>query len=134
MSFTWIEEYSVGVKRFDDQHKELINIIDKLAESINRQVFHGSLDKILEEVVDYAKYHFRTEEEYFEKYHYPEKEEHIKEHRSFSKKIGKMQEQFKKDEMKYTFELIDYLEDWLVSHLNGTDKKYTRFFHEKGVC
>jgi len=29
---------------------------------------------------------------------------------------------------------MSFLRDWLVNHINGSDKKYSAFFIEKGVA
>jgi len=35
--------------------------------------------------------------------------------------------------LQFIYKLLDYLQDWLIDHIMGTDRKYTEFFKENGV-
>ena len=36
-------------------------------------------------------------------------------------------------EIEFAFELVDFLEDWLINHLMIVDRKYIKCFHEHGL-
>lgn len=134
MSVEWKEEYSVCVKEIDDQHKNLVKIINKLYKSIYSEVIKKELGKILDELIEFAQIHFATEESYFDKFDYDNSEEHKREHEKFKKEMLDLKNKFENDEIKISFDLVDFLEDWLVHHLMNEDQKYVKCFKEKGLC
>jgi hemerythrin len=83
--------------------------------------------------VDYTTSHFGTEEKYFFKLDYPEKASHQKEHSAFVQKIGGFKADFEKGKVTLSIDVMHFLSDWLRNHIKGTDKKYARFFNERGV-
>jgi hemerythrin len=91
------------------------------------------LSKIINELVSYATTHFALEEKYFEYYKYPETAAHKKEHADFVKKVGDFQNKFNGGVAGLTLEVMQFLKDWLVKHIQGTDKKYSAFFNAKGL-
>lgn len=133
MAFDWKPEYSVNVKEIDEEHKKLVNLIDKLYHSIYSFKTKEDLGNILNELIEFADYHFSTEEKYFEKYNYENSTEHKKEHRMFEDKVLDISKKFKNNEMEISFELIDFLEDWLLDHLVEQDQKYVKCFTEHGL-
>ncbi len=68
---TWTTDLSVGVKQFDDEHKELINIINMLNTAIISDDPKSHLEKILSNLAKYTRNHFSHEEELMEKHGYP---------------------------------------------------------------
>jgi hemerythrin-like metal-binding protein len=133
IDFTWKEKYSVHVQEIDQQHKQLVKLIFELFNSINKQATKEKLGSILDELVKYASYHFATEEKYFDTFDYEGKEEHVNEHRKFADKVVDFQKKYLNHEVEISFELIDFLEDWLLNHLIESDQKYIRCFMEHGL-
>lgn len=137
MPFTWNENYSVGVKVFDDQHKRylaLANQIDAL--SMQDDVDQEKLLMSLIAFRDYALLHFSSEETYFEEYKFPGSELHIAEHNRYREKIKEFLTKAQSpnaDVKKIGRELSDFAVDWLLQHVTLMDQHYTEFFHEHGV-
>jgi hemerythrin len=131
----WKEEYSVGVKLIDDQHKVFVGILNELYESSASDKVKESLTHIMDELVSYAGYHFATEEKYFDEFHYEGKEEHVGLHKNLAAKVYQFKKRMEGGEnnQEIIWELVDFLEDWLVDHLNTADKKYTKCFNEHGL-
>jgi hemerythrin len=128
----WQPEYSVGVKLIDDQHKHFMDTLNKLYSTIqNNEV--ESLNKIISELVSYTKTHFSTEEKYFKKFHYEEAAIHIAEHKRLIAKVDEFVKRKKENPLTVSFELLDFLENWLVGHLAMMDKRYTKCFNDNGL-
>jgi hemerythrin len=129
----WDNSLNVGNLAIDTQHQNFIALINKLYESFVDQTTAYNLGRILEELVDYCFYHFRTEEELFQKYDYPNKEEHIAKHEEFALKIKEFQQNFEENKTAVTFQLMNYLRNWLLGHIKSEDQKYAGYFRSKGI-
>jgi hemerythrin-like metal-binding protein len=133
INLKWKDEYSVHVQEIDQQHMQLVKLIFELFDSINKHVAKDMLGDILDKLVKYAGYHFATEEKYFDLFNYEDKEKHINEHRKFADKVVEFKKKYVNHEVEISFELIDFLENWLLDHLMESDKKYVRCFTEHGL-
>jgi hemerythrin len=89
--------------------------------------------QILEEMILYALKHFTTEEIYMVKFKYPEYHAHTREHQVFTMKAVDYCYRATKDDCQITDDLLEYLQQWLVEHIQETDKKYTDFFNKIGL-
>ena len=129
----WNESYSVGIEKIDTQHKKLIDILNQLYESFVDQTVGQKIEDVLLDLVDYTNYHFRTEEELFEEYNYPHKEKHIVEHVEFIQKIIDFNEDFKAGKSALSFQLMNFLRNWLIKHICGSDQAYVSHFSNIGI-
>ena len=128
----WKKEYSVGVEMIDEQHKMFIGIINELYVAIIEKKEKQILDDVFKQLVAYTQFHFQTEERYFDEFHYEGAEEHKMAHKKLCDQIADLQKR-EGSIMENPFELMDFLEDWLVDHIMGMDKKYGPCFNEHGL-
>ena len=131
--FEWKEEYSVGVELIDTQHKMFVGILNDLYAAIMAQKEDLILDDIFDQLVKYTEFHFQTEERYFDEFHYEGAEEHKAEHARLCAEIAALREKKEGSLKSNPFELLDFLEAWLIEHIMDMDKKYTTCFHEHGL-
>lgn len=123
----------VGITEFDEQHKKLIALINKLYDAMKEGDGKKVLKDILNELIAYAKYHFESEEKYFVEFNYSGKAEHVEEHNSFRKSVSDLKKRSDEGKPVFTMELMTFLKQWLVTHIMDSDKKYGKFLNEKGV-
>jgi len=131
---TWTTDLSVGVTQFDDEHKELINIINMLNTAIISDDPKSHLEKILSNLAKYTRIHFSHEEELMEKHGYPDYQAHRQEHDALTSQVTDYISRLTEGKTSFSLDLMSFLRDWLVNHINGSDKKYSAFFKEKGVA
>ena len=129
----WDDSLSVNVAQIDRQHKKLVDMINELHEAMKTGKGRDATEKIVFNLLIYAATHFRTEEEYFSKFGYPDANSHEIEHADFVRKVTEFKDDFIKGKLSLTIEIMNFLSDWLKNHIKGTDKKYVRFFNEKGL-
>jgi hemerythrin len=129
----WEEKYSVGVKLIDDQHKMMFETINTLIDILGGVPQKNEIDEIISKFVEYKKFHFATEEKYFDDFNYENAEEHKAKHRDFNNKLDELVAKNKDDSIILAFGLIDFLEDWLLDHLITEDQKYVECFAKNGL-
>jgi methyl-accepting chemotaxis protein len=129
----WDDSISVKVDLFDTHHIQLIELINKLFRSMERGEGRPVLLPIMEELIEYTKYHFSAEEEVFDKYNYPDKEDHIVQHQLFVSKALELQNGLKEGRAVLTNDVFDFLQDWIVSHIMKVDSKYSEFLADKSI-
>lgn len=129
----WNDDYSVKIKEFDDQHKKLFGYINDIHEAMKAKKTKEELGHIITKLLNYTVIHFGNEERYFQKFNYPQAAIQKVEHQVFIDKIKEYQADFKSGKNLLSIKMINFLKDWLINHINGTDKKYISFFKEKGL-
>ena len=91
------------------------------------------VDKILLELLNYTEFHFGKEEKEMKDINYPGLDEQIRMHKIFVDKIRSFKEEFESGEALMSVKIIDFLKDWLLSHIIKIDKKYKEYFNEHGI-
>lgn len=119
----WHARYNVGVDLLDQHHRQLAQLINRLAECVSERGLSESVGDVLDALVRYAEYHFRHEEALMEAAGYPALDEHRSAHLGFCETIS---------ETCYTAmhgiigidDLLDYLTNWWQEHILLEDMRY----------
>ena len=131
---TWTDKMSVGVKVIDDDHKKLVGMVNQLYDGINAGQGKEALGKVLDGLVDYTKFHFHREEEFFAQTGYASAVAHKKEHDDLTKQVIDVQTKYKNGAVTtLSLEVMNFLKNWLVNHIQGSDKKYGPHLNAKGI-
>ncbi|MBZ4681730.1 bacteriohemerythrin [Thermodesulfobacterium sp.] len=132
----WDHTWEIGIESIDNQHKMLVNLINKLYENI---VFKPEISKdellyTFQELYDYARYHFETEEAFIKAHAYPKLELHKKSHQTFVKKLDELYQKFEGENQENLKELVlsifNFLKNWLFSHIITLDKEIEVYLKE----
>jgi len=129
----WAESFSVGIRKIDEQHQELINIMNFLVENENASGESETIASVLERMTQYAQYHFDTEETLMLEYKYPGYESHRDDHNGFKLKTAEFCFDASRRKETLPDEVMSYLHHWLTHHILRTDMKYKPYFLERGV-
>jgi len=124
----WNEEYSVGISTIDEEHKKFIDIINKVIVTKEHTDKPEEIREILYEMIKYALNHFATEETNMVKFNFPEYQSHRNEHLDFTDKTVSMINKVIKGDYNVANQILEYLKQWLVNHIQGTDRKYIDCF------
>lgn len=127
----WEEKFSVKIPDIDRQHQHLIDLINSLYDAMRTGQGKTKLQEVLDELINYTDYHFKTEEKLFDTYHYPHKLEHRKHHDSLRSQVIDFNTKFHDGRSTISLELLSFLKDWVKSHILDEDLKYSEFLQSK---
>lgn len=130
---SWKESYSVGIDSIDDDHKKLLSLINQFQTAVHYQTGEQFEKEALDELVNYTQYHFKREEEMMEEFGYADLEPHKAKHRAMIDQVERFIALHEEKGHEVLEEAADYLKQWLIEHINGTDKEYSGFLIEKGA-
>jgi hemerythrin len=122
MAIQWTPEMSVGVAKLDDDHKELIALINAVAEA------GPSFAEVFSKLLDYVGFHFDREEDYLDSIDYPDYDNHAAAHDALTDRMTALMKQHADNALaRVDPEISEFLFDWLKSHIMVEDKKYAAF-------
>lgn len=123
----WNEQFLLGVPQFDEHHEHLVNLLNTTYDDFINGASNKSSQTILDELIDYATYHFSAEEYWMEKNNYPRLVKHQGEHKYFVDRVVTLQKDFHDGREKMSLEILSFLKNWLSSHILGSDADYGDF-------
>lgn len=121
----WSDDLSVGIRKMDEQHKQLIGLVNALysQKGTHKKDF---VEKILATLVLYTRIHFVDEERILKKLAYPYFDKHHEQHVQFIKAVDRFRTELQRSGP--TPELIDklslFLSNWLKQHIQVEDRAY----------
>jgi hemerythrin len=129
----WSDALSVGIEEIDEQHKVLVDLVNKMHEAIHQR--HGSevVNSILSDLADYTRIHFAVEESLMRILNYPGYEAHKEIHEELLHAVVDLQEKVATGKKSIGFELMHFLKTWLTKHIMDEDMQYSGFFIASGA-
>jgi len=129
----WTPALDVGVSDFNQQHQKLVALINNLHQAMAQGKGSQVIGGVLKEMGQYTVYHFQAEERLMTAKNYPGLAAHRAEHEAFVAKVGDLTSRYEQGTLAISVETLNFLKDWLVHHIQGTDKQYGEFFAQAGV-
>lgn len=130
----WNDKLSVGVTVIDNDHKKLVGMVNELYDGVQSGHGKDSVGKILDGLVAYTKVHFDREEQFFSQTSYPAAPAHKQEHADLTKQVLAVQQQYKSGATNtLSLEVLNFLKNWLVTHIQGSDKRYGPHLNANGI-
>lgn len=128
--FTWDESFLTGVAPVDKQHKRLVDLINDMGEIAmsGETADPEELAAVTKEMLEYAKFHFRDEEELMERSGLDARHiaDHHAQHQAFFEESQSLTTVKRELHPEQTRELLQYLVDWLAYHILGIDQSMAR--------
>ncbi len=130
---TWSNMLSTGIAEQDNQHKKLIELINKLNDAMQAGKGTEVLASVLSELVNYTVFHFGYEEKLMDQNKYTDTAAHKTEHRKFVETVGDFKKKFESGSAVISVEIMNFLRNWLTGHIMKTDKKMGQELAKAGV-
>jgi hemerythrin len=123
----WKDSFSVDIEELDAQHRELLDLINKIGDLADAQdTVKSAAFGALNAMIHYAENHFRTEEGYLKKYSCPAYSQQKLEHEAFVERTFSMAQDLEEGGLSLGA-IILYLEEWYTDHVRGSDQGYKQF-------
>jgi hemerythrin len=124
--FSWKPEYSVNEATLDRHHQQLFAVLNSVYENVMNSPELDSVVPKIDELSNYTKYHFSTEEQYMRDHGFPEIDDHIVKHREFTHTIDALRTSYHNNDLEVAKDLIVVLGEWLLQHVLKEDLKYSK--------
>ena len=121
--FLWTSNLNTGIDLIDDDHRQLVGMINALTEAITEGRGRDVMGKVLDNLVTYYKVHFGREEEIMVLTNFPGYEQHKFEHDKFIAEVDQLKSNFDSGAIINSSYVDKFLSDWLRNHIIKVDTK-----------
>lgn len=121
----WRAGFSINIEQVDNEHQHLFTLVKALDLE--------SVEKTIEELLDYVVVHFSNEQALMEKSGYPAFEQHLKLHEDFAAHVADFLgngEPWTEDRVQ---ELRRFLNKWLVGHIMTHDLRFGKWYADHPI-
>ena len=129
----WREDFSVNVEKIDNQHKQMLELVNNLHSSVEACVEKQDLEQMLVDLVDFTRLHFLTEEKLMKEHGYSGLASHYKEHRVLLQHLDNLVKAVANGKHPTFYSDYDVSSDWAVDHIFECDKSLGAFLNSKGI-
>lgn len=151
MQIVWEERYSVGIAELDEQHQNLLNLIndlDAIQIGLKTSDYDKQIDSALTKIYNYTVLQFSTEEVLMKMFQFELYESHkyshdkflhiMTEHHKYIMELMAKQKQIKNNQFDFDeleqeinarlSKVTTFLHKSLIHHILKEDKEYSQFF------
>jgi diguanylate cyclase (GGDEF)-like protein/hemerythrin-like metal-binding protein/PAS domain S-box-containing protein len=125
----WSDSLSLGVRVIDEQHRGLVERINRVAASLREGADLTAAAALIDELARYTETHFRTEEGLMDAYDIAHTERHREEHRMLLSDLHSLGAGL---EATGVMLALQHLRPWLLRHLDSLDRELAAALLERG--
>lgn len=131
----WDESLSIGVTLVDEQHKALIQRLNRVSAAVEVREGPTEIIRTLGFLTEYTDYHFATEEKHMAATQYPGLSLQEQKHQEFRDTLAGLRQDFEEEgSTQGLAESVNtLLWNWLVKHICDVDQQFGAFLAEKGI-
>ena len=119
----WRQGFKVNIDQVDEEHQHLFALVKSLSLE--------SVQKTVEELLDYVVVHFSNEQALMEESGYPAFEQHLKLHEDFAVHVADFLGNGDTWTEERVQELRRFLNKWLVGHIMTHDLRFGKWYVER---
>jgi hemerythrin-like metal-binding protein len=87
---------------------------------------------LIEELIDYADYHFSYEEHLMEEASYPDLPMHKREHELFAKQVREFQKGHQENKVP-PISVLSFMSNWVTHHIQQTDVRFGVYMDSRNI-
>lgn len=131
--FKWQPTFDVGVEEMNQEHQQLMQLMNRLYELNDKKAAKLELRLALKALGDFTVRHFSDEEKYMASIQYQGLDTHKIIHQNLLKQFGEHVDRFEKGGDHLSPQFFEFLRFWLSAHIQGVDIKYGDFAKKKSA-
>ena len=123
--FPWDDNFNTGLPLVDQQHRQLVELLNLLASNVAFGTGAEVIDRIFDELADYAVYHFNSEEAVWHEHLAGDAVEaaHRAIHSTFAEEVVRLKSSRDAEPLSAVAEeTLGFLARWLASHILESDR------------
>lgn len=126
--FPWNENFETGLPLVDEQHRQLVQLLNTLGRHLIYQSDQSTVDTIFNELVEYSVRHFKTEENIWHQFLPTDSwEAHHEEHILFTSEVIRLKSgKSSKPANAVIEDILSFLTHWLAYHILESDMRMAR--------
>ncbi len=128
-SFKWGRHFITGISEVDDQHHQLVDIINIFSSHLaENELVYEDIETTYQELVDYTQYHFSDEEKTMAESGLDQRSlnDHKAIHQQFLQEVIQLHAFLSPSNPQSAQDLLEFLIHWLGYHILGTDQDMAR--------
>jgi len=119
----WKQEYSIGIAAMDDEHREMMDLINDIYAKLAADPDADQIDECLGDVYNIVSLHFALEEKLMRDNNYSEYQAHKDDHEALLDQIRDLMDDFYEDPKSGSQKLSEGLSDWFAGHFSSFDAR-----------
>jgi diguanylate cyclase (GGDEF)-like protein/hemerythrin-like metal-binding protein len=127
---TFSNTHLVGVQEIDDQHRQLVQMVNRINQSIVKKFEATLIEAAFQELLDFTRLHFATEQRLMLQHGYTDTTAHLQEHSQLLNKLGDLATQSAQGN---DLLILQTIKDWLIGHIQHADKPLGAFLVAQGI-
>ena len=129
----WDTRLETGHAKIDEQHQSMAEIFNRLHGAMKQGKGRAEVEGILVLLKDYTMTHFAMEEELMDRHGYTGAARHRQIHADLAGQVTEVVGRFQAGGASLTLAVMNFLEDWLVQHIQGEDYRMALEFRSRGI-
>ena len=123
----WQERYAIHYQEVDQEHQELLGILNQLVDLVGQKVAPEQVTEIFGHLCRYAIQHFTSEERFLKASGYPKLAQQEAEHAWFVNRIVELDRSYDPGDPLLVETTMAFLKDWFVGHIMNSDQDYAQW-------
>ncbi len=123
----WNESLATNIPQIDQQHKKLVELINKVSQAMKNSQGNEILLEVMTELLSYTKSHFRSEEQFMASMNYPKLAEHKQVHAAVTQQVTDLYNKVKEGKFVSSVQISNLLKEWISGHILKVDMHYVKY-------
>ena len=124
----WQSHLNLGIAPIDYQHRELADLLNRLADTLNTGTTTAEAAALLQRIHRHARAHFLYEEQLMLSSGFRDHIHHQREHTMLLGELKSLTTTVSRDHAPIDSDLMHALRDWLIAHIVTSDREFSSHY------